>query len=540
MGEWPAREAEALGLDVLASLITNATDGVVVLDADWRCRYGNPAARRLLGLAAEQLEGRDFLTLLPESEQRPMLEGFAAGGQGTRGPSGSVLLPPAGSGRDVETSITSVETMGGRLLVAFLTDVSEHRRQAREAAVLAEAAAAAAVSESIEATIQALAECAQRGTRALGAAVMLDDEHECAAWIQVAGLPEGFRQGVRASTKAGGTLADCEMRDFMARRIVVSADARSQLEGDPRTAAAAEPLKELPWQASVYAPLVYQDAIVGVLIAIFRDGDLPSEAELTFLGTLADQAAVAASNARRIVATQERVALDERRRLSRELHDFVSPALYGIALGARVARELLERDPSKAVQPLEIVLRLAEEGLQETRALIFERRPDSLEMEGLVASLNRQLGTLRSRHGIAADDVRGTEPEATTEAKQVLYRIGQEALQNAARHAQARRVLVRIERQDSSVRLDIEDDGIGFDPRADFPGHLGLRSMQERAAAVGGRLEVVSPSEKGTGTRVIVTVPADAHGEAAPAGRPGAGGASKLGAGAGTGFTSRP
>jgi len=87
----------------------------------------------------------------------------------------------------------------------------------------------------------------------------------------------------------------------------------------------------------------------------------------------------------------------------------------------------------------------------------------------------------------------------------VLHRIGQEALWNTVKHAHGRRVDVRLEAQEDSVVLEIADDGVGFDPDAGFPGHLGLRSMHERAIGVGGSLKVVSA--RGRGTQVVVRVP---------------------------------
>ena len=94
-------------------------------------------------------------------------------------------------------------------------------------------------------------------------------------------------------------------------------------------------------------------------------------------------------------------AAEEHQRLARELHDSVSQALYGIALGARTARTLLDRgDPGRIAEPLDYVLSLAEAGLDEMRALIFELRSESLESEGLVAALEKQAAALRARHGI--------------------------------------------------------------------------------------------------------------------------------------------
>src|SRR2546425_1791603 len=96
---------------------------------------------------------------------------------------------------------------------------------------------------------------------------------------------------------------------------------------------------------------------------------------------------------------QELAALQERQHLARELHDSVSQALYGISLGAHTAREALESsEPAQAEASIEYVLALAEAGLAEMHALIFELRPESLELEGLVAALMKQVAFLRARY----------------------------------------------------------------------------------------------------------------------------------------------
>src|SRR5262249_10314459 len=152
------------------------------------------------------------------------------------------------------------------------------------------------------------------------------------------------------------------------------------------------------------------------------------------------------------------------------------------------------------------VMRLAEASQAEMRALIFALRPEALETEGLVAALNRQIEAVRARHGITAPLIASAEPELAIEIKQALYRIGQEALWNTVKHAQARRADVRLKTDGDSVVLEIADNGVGFDTSGSFPGHLGLRSMHERATGVGGSVEVVSA--QGRGTRVMVRVPA--------------------------------
>jgi len=358
-------------------------------------------------------------------------------------------------------------------------------------------------NDSIDAILEAISECALAGTRALAAWVKLEDEDDLAGWVGAAGVPDEFRQHLRSGTcAAAGRFIDQEV--LVARPVVVYADWRQQME---RALGGTCPLN-LPWQPAAIARLLHRGEAVGLLTAIFREGEMPYEAETTFLAALADQAATAAANARLLAAAREKVALEERQRLARELHDSVSQSLYAIQLGARMARERLDQDPAGIAQPIDHVIRLAEASQAEMRALIFELRPEALETEGLVAALNRQIEAVRARHGIAANLVVTAEPDLPIKVKQALHRIGQEALWNTVKHAQARHVNVRLEAEGGSVALEIADDGIGFDPSARFPGHLGLSSMHERATGVGGYLEVLSAH--GRGTRIVVRVQAPA------------------------------
>jgi signal transduction histidine kinase len=89
--------------------------------------------------------------------------------------------------------------------------------------------------------------------------------------------------------------------------------------------------------------------------------------------------------------------------------------------------------------------------------------------------------------------------------KEALYRIAQEALQNAAKHAHAQTVELTLEQQESELILRVKDDGRGFDPARTFPGHLGLHSMRDRMAAVGGKLDI--QSSRGRGTSIDARIP---------------------------------
>jgi signal transduction histidine kinase len=197
--------------------------------------------------------------------------------------------------------------------------------------------------------------------------------------------------------------------------------------------------------------------------------------------------------------------IEERQRIARELHDSVSQALYGIGLGARTALKLLKKEPSMAAESLDYVLSLAAAGLAEMRALIFELRPDSLEKEGLISALSKQATSLEARHQVPVRTKLGPEPPIPLVAKEALYRIAQEALNNVVKHARAGRISLSLQVSSADLVLRIEDDGVGFDPTGGFPGHLGLKTMQERAAQVGGKCEI--SSSPGVGTVVQVSVP---------------------------------
>jgi signal transduction histidine kinase len=245
-------------------------------------------------------------------------------------------------------------------------------------------------------------------------------------------------------------------------------------------------------------PLILKEQVIGMLVVIHTEPNFYTEHHGQLATVIAAQAAVAIENANLYAQAQEFAAYKERSRLARELHDSVSQALYGIALGARTARTLLRQSPERAGEPLDYVLSLAEAGLAEMRALIFELRPESLETEGLVAALDHQAAALRARHGIRVQTALGTEHQAPFGVKEAIYRIALEALHNAVKHARAGTIDIALEWGEEDLRLRVDDDGQGFDPGGSFPGHLGLQSMRERAAALGGWLKVTSAPANGT------------------------------------------
>ena len=230
--------------------------------------------------------------------------------------------------------------------------------------------------------------------------------------------------------------------------------------------------------------------------------------------TLANQAGVAIQNARLFADAQERLALEERNRLARELHDSVSQALFSMTLQTRAAQLALEKhgpDPRAAVASRLARLRELTEGAHaEMRALIFELRPEAIREEGLVGAIRKHAEGIAARDDLPIHIDASEEPIALpADVEKEMYRLTQEALTNVAKHAEASQAWVRLYppgEESGELVIEVEDDGTGFDPSLPRPGHLGLNTMSERAAKLGGRLNISSTPQKGTLIRAAVPV----------------------------------
>ena len=246
------------------------------------------------------------------------------------------------------------------------------------------------------------------------------------------------------------------------------------------------------------APIGPPGPASGIVVAGMRRVDFPSSYDRLLVRVGANQLAIALQGA-------ELRAVQERQRLARDLHDSVSQALYAVVLDIASARRIGGADLSRLEEILRDAHTQAEAGLAEMRALIFELRPEFLSQEGLVAALQRQAAAVRARHQLSITVNATEEPEAASAIKETLYRVGQEALNNIAKHAGARAAVITLEATAGELVLRVRDDGRGFDAGKSFPGHLGLHSMRERAASVGG--VILISSAPGQGTEVTIRVP---------------------------------
>jgi two-component system, NarL family, sensor kinase len=233
--------------------------------------------------------------------------------------------------------------------------------------------------------------------------------------------------------------------------------------------------------------------------------------ELHLLHTIGDMLGVAIERARLHARRLDAAQTEERNRLAREIHDTIAQDFSAIAFQLEAAEALLEQqaDSERIRRSVSAALGLSRKGLEEARRSVLDLRAAPLEGRTLPAAL----ATLAAEAG-SGTVVFELEPPASPAAlpsavELGLYRIAQEALQNALRHAAASRILIRLEASPEKIRLTIEDDGRGF-VIGDAGGRFGLVGMRERARLLGGSLEVESSIDVGTtGTRITAEIPLD-------------------------------
>ena len=257
----------------------------------------------------------------------------------------------------------------------------------------------------------------------------------------------------------------------------------------------------------MWIPLVVNGQIVGILSISSAAPHAFGASDATLALAIARQAALAIDNARLHERAREAAVLEERQRLSRELHDSVTQALYGISLYAEAAgRALTGGTTEPAVANLQEIRETAQEALGEMRLLLFELRPPVLQEQGLAAALRARLQAVEARAGVVTEFACEGDQRLAPDQEQELYRVAQEALNNVLKHAHAARVTARLAVLNGAATLEITDDGVGFDPSLRAADGFGLPGMRERVERLGGRFRIAS--SPGAGTRIYVEVPA--------------------------------
>ncbi len=341
----------------------------------------------------------------------------------------------------------------------------------------------------------------------IGAFLLRDSETELLKVEAISGLEEHLRGEFSV-----------EMSQGFVSEVFRSGEPRMILDprGDPQVLS---PVLREQTRSLWAVPLRAEHETIGVLFVGFPRLFEWMPTERNLLKAIADRSALAIYRARiaQVLKDREariaelsghllRVQEEERKRISRELHDETGQALMVI----RLYLGMLENDLSslsakaKVFETLEVVDRT----ILGIRRIIGKLSPLVLQELGLIAAIRKEAKDLEKNNQVQtrvaiSDEVGRLSAETET----ALYRIVQEALHNVAKHAQASLVNVVMDRQDDGIHLLVEDDGIGIFPKSNFRGNsFGLAGIKERVAMLGGKVRV--SSLKGQGTRIEITVPA--------------------------------
>ncbi|MCS7067688.1 MAG: GAF domain-containing protein [Meiothermus sp.] len=478
----------------LAGFLEATRDAILIASVQGRLEYANRAAQDLLGYSLEELQARDILDWIAPPYREWVAERIRQNRIDPPGIFEIALVRKDGSWRYVRYSFLYLEIEGQMYGAAIAHDLTETRQTLRRLEALYQADEKLYASLELDEVLQALADvCVDLLGADKSCILIWDETHQHLITRAQRGFTSPFVR-VMNEYAGHGLLAYAAQSG----ETVVVQDTHQ----DERVARHVTDPEGI--RAFMHIPIRLDGEVFGVFsVNNLRPHSLGPDEQRAFT-SLARRAAVAIRNARLYAQAQGQAALEERQKLARNLHDSVSQAIYGIVLGVRTAKTQLARNPEQAPAALDFVLNLAEGAMAEMRALIFELRPESLRQEGLVAALSKQAAALRARHGLSLEADLGPEPALGLEAKEALYRVAQEALHNIVKHAKARKVHLGLHQENGTVRLEVRDDGVGFDSQRAYPGHLGLVSMRERLERLGGRCWIESCPGAGTTVRAVL------------------------------------
>ena len=404
---------------------------------------------------------------------------------------------------DEETAVVLSEWAGVAVQNARLYEEAVTRRDELQRAVRGlEATAAIARAVGGETELDRVLELVAKRARALVGArdvlIMLREGDRLVARAAAGRTPLSESPHLPLEGSTTGQV----MRELRSRRIV-------DVEGEMRISPAELGVDDV--HTALIVPLVYRGNALGALIAFERLGParrFTADDEL-LLESFADQSATAVATVKTVQEDRLRrsiaAAEDERRRWARELHDETLQALGALKVLLSGASRLEDADAVRDALAT-ATLQLGSD-IASLRGIIAELRPAALDQLGLAPALS----SLRQRTTVASGlDVRiEVELGATqlsSELETTVYRIVQESLTNAARHAAAERVDVLVCCDGHALSIAVTDDGSGFDPATAVQGY-GLQGIRERVELAGGELEVVAATPSGTAVRATLPLP---------------------------------
>lgn len=479
--------ARYLDSAALLELFENSADGFAIVDAvDGRYLHLNRAACEALGVERDEL----IATRAPWPN-----------GDGT----GQEQITHFG-GRVFSYQVTELKSDGRGVLAIRFRDITAEQRREERVRAFALSAAHIAFAESLSVALDRLAERVRRIANMASCTFLLYDDDGRVRMSGAAGRyphSRDYMQRLVESRDRGAPLISDRVMETRRPEIVIGWHTR--MLTDPSFAPMLSFTEKADWDTIVVVPLLVRGEPVGVLNGFYRVGTQPEDDDLPFLVSIADQAAIAVDMfALRDRATSD-AAREERARIARDLHDSVSQMLFTLNLQAAAAESAAAGLPVE--KPLHEIRSLSSDAFVAMRQLILGTRPLAVDDgSDLLTALRQHVVALAEHTDIEVDLVDpGELPSVPIEIQEQLFRVVQESLTNAIRHAPGCRVRVAIERDPDRPLLTVEiaDDGAGFDPVDPHPGHFGLTGMDERIRRIGGRLTIRS-GRSGTTVRAVV------------------------------------
>lgn len=254
-------------------------------------------------------------------------------------------------------------------------------------------------------------------------------------------------------------------------------------------------------------PLLLRTEIIGSFTLRFLERREFQADDLELMQALAHHATLAIQLLRMAEQNREAAILEERNRLAREIHDTLAQAFTGISIQLGVAKWLLQQDPAAVADIIDRVEALTQSGLAEAQRSVWALRPNDKEYADLVQQLSTSVEQMMTGAPLQINlQISGMPRLLPPVIGKNLLRIGQEAMTNTLKHAQATTLLIKLRYEDAIVELCVRDNGRGFLPDMDTGG-FGLISMSERADRIGGQLAI--HSRPGQGTEICIQVGVD-------------------------------
>jgi PAS domain S-box-containing protein len=485
------------------TIVRSMNDGWMILDLKSNIIDVNPAAEKIVGIPSHYLYGKPIRSVLPdwpdisniadEGKELEMRRSFRA----------------SGSWRYLNVRLSKLRNRNGDPFAQLIIwrDITE-RKQAEEARqrardemfVLLNAISNAAshsikLEEFLSESIYQLIYPFQSQVIAL----FLINENDKAYQHQQLQLTAHF--GLTPDDQKNLDTTPIQSRIFTDVMTSKQPLAIENAGDDPRVHPVFKQLAGL-----VVLPLYTQagesSRFLGLMLLGRKDIPAYSQDEVIRLSTIAEQIANLIDSDRR---RQLAIALSEREKLMRDLHDSVSQKLYGLVTLTEAAQAGLEAG-SKVI-PSQVLAKIGEnarQAVKEMRLFLYQMQPVDLEKGDLVAALHHRLGAVEGRADIQARFLPDDGIYISKEREVALYYIAQEALNNILKHARANLVLVKLKQTRQNIILEVTDNGEGFEPKKADHNGMGLQNMQARTAQIKGKLKIISKPGAGTTIRIVV------------------------------------